>query len=544
MVVPADDDVPSRAGGGGPAAASDPCSVTPSTGSWPLVSHEQALQSLAHSLLLKTGSGLVQPAGLLQLRQPPPWWREPPWRGDAAATVVTAAAAAQSSATAGPTVHLEVTASATTTADGMSTIAMQANSDTIRSYTKSTIQSSTLSEAEPLPSFPSPPRSVALQTSPSTLPTPDHEQQPYPQLGIKHPLVSKLIRHLHDSNHQLAMDSFSEVVRTIQAGDTSAEIPPGIVKALFRLICPHSPFDAYRVLSYYVTLTTTVEYEHGGGDGDISVYAKLYERACDAIRHLDPKRHSKDACHKLVRSILATVQRFDRFGQELCLPTLVSALVEQKSFSLGQSFAGPVYRHLMEQPGLCDLPGGFWVHLLSHSRYNRQLDLPFDDVMTRMVDAGRRPQPDVVLSALDNLFPFTNTVAVTKMLQAILRLQQQIVEINKNGSSDGENGDQYYVDMGTLEMIGAAAASQGQSDVNLLIWDMLDILGYQPTVGVYENTVAAFAMNTFTYREAFTVLVEMEDRGFKPSRALLRTFSTHLRYVGELSTSQLGTFFR
>jgi hypothetical protein len=63
------------------------------------------------------------------------------------------------------------------------------------------------------------------------------------------------------------------------------------------------------------------------------------------------------------------------------------------------------------------------------------------------------------------------------------------------------------------------------------VWDMLDVLGYEPSEAIYENTVTAFAMNTFTYREAFTVLAEMETRGFKPSRALIRSFSLHVRYV-------------
>ena len=44
-----------------------------------------------------------------------------------------------------------------------------------------------------------------------------------------------------------------------------------------------------------------------------------------------------------------------------------------------------IYRHMLQFA----VPDGFWVHLLTHSRYNRQGDLPFAHVLTRMVDAGR-----------------------------------------------------------------------------------------------------------------------------------------------------------
>ena len=137
----------------------------------------------------------------------------------------------------------------------------------------------------------------------------------------------------------------------------------------------------------------------------------------------------------------------------------------------------------------------------------------------------------IVLQALDNFFPFTDKEPVTRMLKAVLQLQQEVVESAAKQGVAVDPKSQYMVDIGVLEMIGAAAASQGSSEINLLVWDMLDVLGYEPTVGIYENTVMAFAMNTFTYKEAFTVLAEMEASGHEPSRALIRSCSAHLRLV-------------
>lgn len=360
-------------------------------------------------------------------------------------------------------------------------------------------------------------------------PSPSSAEQAYSQ-EFKNPIVSRIVKHLNSKNHQLAMDAFYEIIAANKQG-ADIEIPPGIAKGLFRLVCPaRRPFDVYQVLLYYCKLSTTAEYHEG--DGDVSAYAKLYERACDSLRYLEPSRHSRMDCLNLVSSLASALQRLDRSGQELCCPTMVSALVEQKCFAVGAMYARPIYLHIVEQNFA--VPDGFWVHLLSHSRFNRQGDLPFEDVLTRMVDTGRRPRPLLVLNALDNFFPFTDVPAVTKALKAIFRLQQQVVEASKSDDQHCERyeGDQqYFVDIGTLELIGATAANQGQSNVNLLVWDMLDILGYEATVGIYENTVAAFAMNTFTYREAFTVLAEMEARGFRPTRALIRSFSVQLRCV-------------
>ena len=354
----------------------------------------------------------------------------------------------------------------------------------------------------------------------------DNHPSPHP-----HPLLATLRRCVDHRNTQQALTAFYDLLEVSRQARQYHQEPPipsqALIKRLFRLTCPRRPFDAFQVLRYYMTLQHTTEFMKG--DGDINAYAALWERLCDSLRHLDPEKHDLKDIETLVRTVSAKVKRMERPAQELCCPVLVSALLEQRSVKVGYEFAEPIYAYIVREE--FSVPDGWFIHLLSFSKYNRQYDLPYDDVLERCLGRGRRPPPVIVLQALDNFFPFTDKEPVTRMLKAVLQLQQEVVESAAKQGVAVDPKAQYMVDIGVLEMIGAAAASQGSSEINLLVWDMLDVLGYEPTVGIYENTVMTFAMNTFTYKEAFTVLAEMEASGYVPSRALIRSCSAHIRLV-------------
>jgi hypothetical protein len=370
-------------------------------------------------------------------------------------------------------------------------------------------------------------------------------QKPQPQADVKHPTVSRLIKGLIVEDYGTAMGAFNEIQalnkKSERTGETIITISPGIVKGLLALIQPARAFDIYRVVNYYVSIPTSIEFTSEGGN--ICAYASYYRTACESIRYLDSRRHQWNDCFLLVNALIERVSCLNQHGQEQCVPVLLSAICQQGISKLGIHFAGKIYKHIIDTKMV--VSKGFWVHMLSHSKYNRQEDLPYEEILTRVVEDGVRPHPFTVINALENFFPFSNAPAVAKFLKGVLTLQRQVAaEIRAVKISTARNPDfvavrakvesviakQYFVDMNVLESIGAAAAGQGQSEICLMIWDMLDVLGYTPTEGIYENTILAFAMNAFTYREAFIVLNEMESRGFLPSRALIRSISVHVRY--------------
>jgi hypothetical protein len=317
----------------------------------------------------------------------------------------------------------------------------------------------------------------------------------------------QLTKFILQKNPQRAMDTFHLGLRY----ETADQLQPDTVRQLFFLVARKRPFDAYKVLQHYRKITAE---EH---DQDVNAYAGMYERNCDALRYIDPEKHRYNDIHKLVRSLVMELQQLDRVGKEQCYPVLVSALVSQKSVSVGD-FARLAYQYMVQNNFAVE--ANYWEHLLSLSRYFRQKDLPYASILRRIVDMGRRPDPVTALNALENLFPYTDVDATYTALKAIVDLQ-----------STAQPGDefQYVVDISALEVIGAAAARTGHFVLSLLIWDLVDLLGYKPTEAIFENTIMAFAVEPNTYGNAFTVMAEMEANGYEPSRALIRGFSAHLR---------------
>jgi hypothetical protein len=173
---------------------------------------------------------------------------------------------------------------------------------------------------------------------------------------------------------------------------------------------------------------------------------------------------------------------------------------------------------------------GYWQHLLSQSRYYRQDDLTYAEILQRCIARDRRPPVQLVMNVLDNYFPFTDVASTASMLRSIVQLQLWSQE-----SEESEDRRQkYVVDVAALEMMGAAAARTGNMDLNFAVWDVLDVFGLEPTAGIFENTVLAFSLNPVTYGDAFVVMNEMQAAGFEPSLALIRGFSKQLRYVHRL----------
>jgi hypothetical protein len=288
-------------------------------------------------------------------------------------------------------------------------------------------------------------------------------------------------------------------------------LSPGLIRALFFKFRNH-PFQAYEVFRFYQKMTVE---DYGT---DPIAYTDMYRHMCELLHDLNPQKRERKDIHALVHAIVKDLQQMDQRGKEVCFPVFVSSLVQQKTVGLG-NLARVAFQYMLDHD--FRVPAGYWEHLLSLSRYYRQDDLPYADILVKAVEAGRRPHPVLVLGAMGNLFPYHNTGASYKMLQTIAELQ-----------STARPGEvPYQLDISTLEAISSAAAAKGFFDMNLAVWDMLDLLGYQPTEGIYENTILAFCARPPTYANAFVVLADMEEKGMIPSRALIRGMSTYLRYV-------------
>lgn len=282
------------------------------------------------------------------------------------------------------------------------------------------------------------------------------------------------------------------------------------------------PFECYEMLQYYRTLKVSREYQDR--NGDIHGFLSLYERLCDIVRHVG-ESGTKESAYELVTAIASDLMQLNRHGRTICYPNFVSAMVDQRWVALGHEFARPFYQQIVDQR--LEVRPGWWHHLLTISRRNRQADLPFADVAQRLVfQVGIRPLPNVILHAFDNLYPFTDLDSVETFLQVLLHLQN---ESNKMNAENQKDVFRYDVDAAILSAVTAEAANQGNSEVCLLVCNYMDSLGLEANEAIFENSICAFASNPFTYQQAFTILSKMEQSGFSVQRPLIRTISTHLR---------------
>jgi pentatricopeptide repeat protein len=89
--------------------------------------------------------------------------------------------------------------------------------------------------------------------------------------------------------------------------------------------------------------------------------------------------------------------------------------------------------------------------------------------------------------------------------------------------------EERMLDVSTLEMISMGAARSGNSNLMVLVWDVLEHCEHMPTETIYECTVIAFAKEVDGIRQAFMAMASMKQEGFPVSRALIRSFSTAIR---------------
>eukprot|EP00536_Pseudo-nitzschia_multiseries_P000602 jgi/Psemu1/179031/e_gw1.7.165.1 len=268
-------------------------------------------------------------------------------------------------------------------------------------------------------------------------------------------------------------------------------------------------------------------------DGNTSKRLSLYKRICNSISLLDPNKHNPRQMHIMMEDLLQEIEEMDMDSKKALYPKLILSLVSQRIATMGQ-YASDLYYFMVEND--FDMRAGWLNRLLSTSRYNRKHDLPYHDVIARLIQTpGGQLNPDAILPAIQNMFPYTETEPICVTLEAWLEDFR-----NKTGIGDDDNETVFEVkpeiliDLSMLESISTGAAQTGCSRLILLVWEVLDVCGYSPTEMIYENTVMAFANERGGLEQAFAALASMKEDGFEPSRPLIRSFSSAIRLYRNL----------
>ena len=233
----------------------------------------------------------------------------------------------------------------------------------------------------------------------------------------------------------------------------------------------------------------------------------------------------------MVFKIIKITSASPRKVQEVILPRMLRGFLGRPFFRTGEMIE---HVYGIMQASNIPVPSQLADRILLGAKFRSTgVTLPVAQILHDLVQSGYQPSVEGVAKTFVALSPFLDNGDTRLALQAIHDLN--------TGKFQGENGGEfsattsnhpcrYVLDFGTLETISSTAAKKGDSELGLLVWDVMEQLGYHPNEILYENLAQTFAMAYRSDEHAFECLNEMESNGFKPSRAVIRSVSRSLRY--------------
>jgi len=317
-----------------------------------------------------------------------------------------------------------------------------------------------------------------------------------------------LTRAVRRNNVKKSVNLFEQAVEYDQL------VEPELVSKLFFLVSRRDPIAAYEIMRYYHLHPDTSE-----------TRIDMYRRLCNSVASLDPRQYPQRQMVQFVECLLGDLEEMEDDQKAQLLPGLIVSLVRQRSVSIGP-YANTLYDYMISND--MEMASGWLNKLLSSSKYNRQEDLPFHDVLARLISKGVPPHPLTAIPVVHNMFPYTDTQQMRVALQALLDLHANCDE-DVDPSSNAALYEHYRIDRSTLEMISTGAAHKGDPELIMLVWEVLETLGYNPTEHLFENTIVAFACNESGLADAFAAVSAMKEAGFEVSRALIRSVSRAIR---------------
>lgn len=328
------------------------------------------------------------------------------------------------------------------------------------------------------------------------------------QIKNSNKLNLPLKRAVARNNVKRSINLFEQAVKNDQL------IEPELVSRLFFLVSNRDPVLAFEIVRYYHLHPETAE-----------TRIDMYRRLCNSVASLDPRQHPQRKMVHFVECLLGDLEEMEDDRKAQLLPSLIASLVRQRSVSIGP-YANTLYDYMVAND--MEMAPGWLNKLLSSSKYNRQEDLPFHDVLARLISKNLSPHPLTAIPVVHNMFPYTDTDQMRVALKALLDLHAKCDE-DVDPTSTAALYEHYRIDRSTLEMISTGAAHKGDPELIMLVWEVLETLGYSPTEHLFENTIVAFACNESGIGDAFAAVFTMKEAGFEVSRALIRSVSRAIR---------------
>lgn len=349
----------------------------------------------------------------------------------------------------------------------------------------------------------------------------DQEQN---QVQRPHHLERKLSIAISRRNLDAAMHPFWILTRR---NDISVRI--GHFVNLLDLACKQNDiFASYKILQKIDIQQRREALENFEHNATHPVPISTYIDMCRSIRNSEETPQKKKFINSIISFLFFHLQGLDHstYQQEI-FPEFFFSVLSRPDFNLLHS--GDIWAHMEYKKISC--PNHILEKVLKYSflrtsergyRDSKKREIPFDQILEQLIDEGVRPESKNVIQTLLYEYPFSDVEKTTKVLQCVKKLYE-----TKEGN---EKSHDYRVSAGTLDCIAASASREGHTDLLLLVWDLVDLMGYKPSEYMFENAIHCFMIAYKQDHHAFAVLAEMEAYGYTPSRSLTQRISKSLSY--------------
>lgn len=336
---------------------------------------------------------------------------------------------------------------------------------------------------------------------------------------------------------QTTIDRFESLIKKFEEDRSSLDSSQ--LTGLFHHAVKSNLLKGFEVLKYYAERRS----ERGR-----PVELEMYMRVMLGIRQVRPVTHHSikrgggkmldlPTLQYLVRDLENHIlDEYSEGKKVVCkyilLPALAASLSEH-NHPVVREYAKPAMERILDAQ-FPPLAPELFERVLGEAtqRHTGPEYMPYHRVLSWLVSNGHKPKPTTVFNVLQCYHPFTHIEATHEVLSIVQKLHLD----HEHSSLEADN---YRVDLGTLESI-SMAASKKNMELVLLVWDLVESFGYDPTASMFEDVVMSFG-ETQQDDNMYAALVDMEKYGQVPSRALLRwvalKISGALKWMGRLDHS-------
>mmetsp|Transcript_20981 Transcript_20981/g.32006 ORF Transcript_20981/g.32006 Transcript_20981/m.32006 type:complete len:704 (+) Transcript_20981:94-2205(+) len=321
--------------------------------------------------------------------------------------------------------------------------------------------------------------------------------------------------------HALSRGDAPEVMRLYMKAEDEADryyLRTGLLREMLIFLCQKAESGAFTSI-YRVFY----KYYRDCKERGFEVQPQVFHNLCYALGVCRVKPDQPIFMGKVVNSLMKNIEKMEEVDQHRLLPELLVSLAQQNNRFV-QNQAQSILQKIQEE-GI-DMKKKYLSKILEIPTGPNGTNVPRHLVLQLMVERGIQPyNPASILRMIESQYPFGNPAILGSYVDSLTHLI-------KAGSVEGERRLTYSLSEGLIEAMMTSASDWKKfrySNVLLKIWDLMELLGHEPTESMYESAIKAFLLADRQDQHAFAVFTEMESKGFTPSWFLIKSVSKVIR---------------